>query len=221
MLCVYIYIIYIYRYKLLLLNQFRILPEILWQAVVFTSQKHGKFPGFQSWLSPSESGLRLTSQVHHGLDGCQAELCHRLQGFGPLQAGAAKVEVDELQGLAHHADLTGADESLLHRVGKDVSGHENQWGSGLWMVMISYDIHMFHVLSNQLRQVVCNKNACGGPAGPAAPRTSADQSPSPNRWSSPTATAARIRGNRHSTWATATAGVPWQLLSRGDILWEI
>lgn len=80
--------------------------------------------------------------------------------------------------------------------------------------MISYDIHTFHVLSNQLRQVVCNKNA------PAAPRTSADQSPSPNRWSSPTATAARIRGNRHSTWATAT-GVPWQLLSRGDILWEI
>lgn len=98
---------------------------------------------------------------------------------------------------------------------------------------LGYDIIWYTYVScfvksdNQLRQVVCNKNACGGPAGPAgpaAPRTSADQSPSPNRWSSPTATAARIRGNRHSTWATATAGGflgNFWVGPRGDILWEI
>ena len=35
---------------------------------------------------------------------------------------------------------------------------------------------------------------------PSRPRTSADQSPSPNHWNSPTAKVARIRGNQHSTW---------------------
>ena len=59
---------------------------------------------------------RLPSQVHHGLDGRQAELRHRLQRFGPLQAGAAKVEVDETQGLAHQADLRGIESPICMEV---------------------------------------------------------------------------------------------------------
>ena len=165
---------YIYIYNLYLYINIVLVESIphftsLWQAVVFTSQKHGKFPGFQSWLSPSESGLRLTSQVHHGLDGCQAELCHRLQGFGPLQAGAAKVEVDELQGLAHHADLTGADESLESSRKRCVW----TWKSVRIWVVISYDIHMFHVLSNLIinfaKWFATKTLAVGQPAQPAQP----------------------------------------------------
>ena len=62
---------------------------------------------FEDLQGPPVGGAahRLAPQVHHGLDGLQAEGRDRLQGFGPLQAGAPKVEVDQLQGLAHHADL--------------------------------------------------------------------------------------------------------------------